>query len=59
LGARAIGVIAIVKLLSHKPALEAIDHELFGLLATHAASALYCSDLHARISDGARAGAAT
>jgi hypothetical protein len=53
-GARTIGVIAIVRLLAHKPALEAIDHELFGLLATHAASALYCSDLHARVADGAR-----
>lgn len=51
-GDRTLGVIAIVRLLSHKPALEAIDHELFGLLATHAASALYCSDLHARVGGG-------
>jgi hypothetical protein len=37
------GVIAIFRLLDHKPNLERIDHELFGLLGTHAAMALYCA----------------
>ncbi len=44
-----IGAVVIVSLLPHKPNLEAIDHELFDLLATHAATALYCSDLHAEL----------
>jgi hypothetical protein len=43
------GAIAVFRLLSHKSVLEPVDHELFDLLATHAASALYCSDLHARV----------
>lgn len=34
------GVIAIFKLLDHKRDLEALDHELFDLLASHAATAL-------------------
>jgi hypothetical protein len=40
------GVIAIFRLLSHKPALAAADHELFDLLASQAAVALYCTRLH-------------
>jgi hypothetical protein len=43
------GAIAVFRLLSHKPDFEPIDRELFDLLATHAASALYCSELHARV----------
>jgi hypothetical protein len=43
------GAIAVFRLLAHKTALEPIDRELFDLLATHAASALYCSELHARV----------
>ncbi len=43
------GVIAIFSLLPHKPGLEPLDHELFDLLATHAATALYCTSLHERI----------
>ena len=39
------GFIAIYRLLSHKTALEPLDHELFDLLATHAATALYCTSL--------------
>jgi hypothetical protein len=39
------GAIAIFRLLRHKPKLEAIDHELFALLGTHGASALYCTSL--------------
>jgi hypothetical protein len=42
------GAIAIFKLLPQKPGVEDIDRELFELLATHAATALYCSGLHAR-----------
>jgi hypothetical protein len=43
---RALAVIAIFRLLSHKPALDPLDRELFELIATHAATALYCADLH-------------
>jgi hypothetical protein len=39
------GVVAIFRLLKHKPRLEPIDHELFGLLSTHAAMALYCTSV--------------
>jgi hypothetical protein len=39
------GAIAIFRLLRHKPKLEAIDHELFALLGTHGASALYCTSV--------------
>lgn len=43
-----IGAIVIFSLLAHKSQLEALDHELFDLLATHAATALYCTSLHER-----------
>jgi len=49
---RVIGVIAIFRLLPHKSALLAVDRELFGLLATHAATALYCAELHASFGTG-------
>lgn len=49
LDGRIVGVIVIFELLAHKPQLEALDHELFDLLATHAATALYCTSLHERI----------
>jgi putative methionine-R-sulfoxide reductase with GAF domain len=39
------GVLAIFRLLRHKAKLEAIDHELFALLGSHGASALYCASL--------------
>jgi len=39
------GAVVIFRLLDHKPKLEPIDHELFALLGTHAAMALYCSTL--------------
>jgi putative methionine-R-sulfoxide reductase with GAF domain len=39
------GVIAIFRLLRHKAKLEPIDHELFALLGSHGASALYCTSL--------------
>jgi len=42
-----LGVIAIFRLLPQKSnALEALDHELFDLLAAQAGVALYCSRLH-------------
>jgi nitrate/nitrite-specific signal transduction histidine kinase len=43
---RVTGAIAVFRLLSQKPGLEAIDREIFDLLATHAATALYCTKLH-------------
>jgi hypothetical protein len=54
LGDRVIGAIAIFRLLPQKTAIEALDHELFDLLATHAATALYCTGLEARLTAGAR-----
>ena len=45
---RLTGVIAVFALLPQKAGLEAIDHELFELLGTHAAVALYCSRLDAK-----------
>jgi len=48
IGDKVIGAVAIFRLLEHKAHLESLDYELFNLLATHAATALYCSDLHAR-----------
>ncbi|HSP15595.1 MAG TPA: GAF domain-containing protein [Thermoanaerobaculia bacterium] len=44
---RPTGAIAIFRLLQQKSGLDAVDRELFGLLATHAATALYCANLHA------------
>jgi nitrate/nitrite-specific signal transduction histidine kinase len=48
LGGRVTGVMVIHKLLAHKAAFEPLDHELFTLLGTHAATALYCTSLHER-----------
>ena len=48
-----IGAIVIFSLLAHKPALQELDFELFDLLGTHAATALYCTSLHARLMAGA------
>ena len=47
LNGQVIGAIALFRMLPQKPALEGVDHEMFDLLATHAATALYCSGLHA------------
>lgn len=41
------GLVVIHGLLPHKGSIEPLDHELFDLLATHAATALYCTSLHA------------
>ena len=49
LGDRVTGAIAIFRLLPQKNGLEPVDRELFDLLATHAAMALYCTALHARL----------
>lgn len=42
---RSIGLIAVFRLLDQKPGVEEIDKEVFNLLATHAATALYCTSL--------------
>lgn len=47
---RVIGAIAVFRLLPQKHRLQDVDREMFDLLAVHAASALYCSTLHARAS---------
>jgi hypothetical protein len=38
------GAIAVFKLLQQKTGFDSVDHELFDLLATHAATALYCTN---------------
>jgi K+-sensing histidine kinase KdpD len=48
------GVIAIFSLLAHKTELAPLDHELFALLGTHAATALYSSTLQLRLVEGSR-----
>jgi len=55
LDGQTIGVVVIFALLAHKSQLEALDHELFDLLATHAATALYCTSLHERRMEARRA----
>jgi len=49
LGSTIIGAITVFRLLDHKTELTRVDQELFELLATHAATALYCTGLHARV----------
>lgn len=49
------GVITVFSLLPQKSELESMDMELFELLSTHAAVALYCSGLHASQSAAIRA----
>jgi hypothetical protein len=48
IGARTLGLVVIFRLLPQKPTLHALDLELFGLLGHHAATALYCAELHER-----------
>jgi putative methionine-R-sulfoxide reductase with GAF domain len=43
------GVIAVFSLLPQKGGIEDLDRELFDLLATQAAFALYCTALHAKV----------
>ena len=45
---RVIGAIGIFSLLQQKQGLEPLDFELFDLLASHAASALFCTNLYAK-----------
>ena len=53
LDGRVTGAIVLFSLLPHKPALQELDFELFDLLGTHAATALYCTSLHLRVTAGA------
>ena len=43
---RVVGAIGIFSLLQQKQGLEPLDYELFDLLASHAASALFCTALY-------------
>jgi hypothetical protein len=43
-----IGAILVGRLLQQKNGFDDLDRELFEVLATHAATALYCATLHAR-----------
>jgi nitrate/nitrite-specific signal transduction histidine kinase len=45
---RPIGAIAIYSLLAQKEGFSALDHELFTLLAGHAATAIFASQLHSQ-----------
>ena len=49
LDGKVTGAVAIYRLLPQKSGFEEVDRELFELLATHAAMALYCTSLHARL----------
>ena len=44
-----IGLIAVFRLLPQKPGFEPIDMELFDLLGSHAATALYCTRATSRL----------
>ena len=55
LDGRVSGAIAIFRLLPQKAGVEEVDRELFDLLATHAAVALYCTKLHAELGTRAEA----
>lgn len=55
LDGRVTGAIVLFSLLPHKPGLRELDFELFDLLGTHAATALYCTRLHGRVLAGAGA----
>jgi hypothetical protein len=48
LGERVVGAIALFRLLPQKPALGDLDREIFDLMASQAAMALYCTSLHER-----------
>ncbi len=50
---RVVGVIAIFRLLQQKQGLEPLDYELFDLLASHAATALYCTRIVAKAASAA------
>ncbi len=46
---RAVGALAIFRLLPQKPQLERHDFDTFELLSTHAGAALHCASLRARL----------
>jgi nitrate/nitrite-specific signal transduction histidine kinase len=48
---RVVGAIAVFRLLPQKERLQPVDHELFDLLRSHAAVALYSSQLAARAAE--------
>ena len=52
LDGRVTGAIVLFSLLPHKPGLRELDFELFDLLGTHAATALYCTALQRRVTAG-------
>lgn len=52
LDGRVTGAVVLFSLLDHKPGLQELDLELLDLLGTHAATALYCTGLHARMTAG-------
>lgn len=52
LGDKYAGAIAVFGLLPQKPSLEDLDREIFDLLASQAAMALYCTSLHERVARG-------
>jgi GAF domain-containing protein len=43
---RLLGLVLIFGFLPQKAEFSQIDHELFSLVGTHAATALYCAELH-------------
>jgi GAF domain-containing protein len=45
---RVVGVLAVFRLLGHKPSLAARDHQLLALVSTQAAPALYCTRMLAQ-----------
>jgi GAF domain-containing protein len=49
LGGKVFGVLAVFRLLPQKPGFEEVDLELFDLLGSQAAVALYSTALHARL----------
>ena len=49
IGASIFGAILIFRLLDHKPTLQPVDHEIFDLLAVHAATALYCATVREKL----------
>lgn len=52
---RVIGALAVFRLLPQKSGLETVDFELFNLLGTHAATALYLTRLHKEHASGVEA----
>jgi nitrate/nitrite-specific signal transduction histidine kinase len=52
---KVIGALAVFRLLPQKKGFEAVDFELFNLLGTHAATALYLSKLHSESTSGIHA----